>query len=877
MKNNKYLLIVTITLNFFCASLYAQQNRMAFEHFSIEEGLSQATILCILQDSRGFIWIGTFDGLNKYDGYNFTVYKEDIDDTNSLSNNTVSSVYEDRSGVIWIGTDNGLNQYDRQADKFKRYMHNPADTNSLSSNKIRSIYEDRTGKLWIGTYGGGLIKFDPQKNQFQHYKHDANNPNSLSNDFVYRIYGDTSGVLWIGTYGGGLNKFDLQKEQFTHYKHDANNPSSLSGNDIFSIYEDKSRVLWIGTYGGGLNKFDRQKEQFKHYKHDAKDPNSLSSDAVYMIYEDKSGTLWVGTLNGLNRFDREQQQFKYLRLNTNYPNRIVTEAVYSIYEDRLGTLWIGTSNGLYKINQQDEQINRFGEKEGLLNRVIYGILEDERGNIWLSTNRGISKLNRQTERFKNYSLEDGLQSNEFNFGAYYKNSEGEMFFGGIGGMNIFHPDSINDNQFIPPVVITGFKIFNKAVPIDVNEGNLPSIPRHISELDEIRLSHKESVFTFEFSALAYSAPEKNLYAYTMVGFDKEWYYANASRRFATYTNLDAGEYTFKVKGSNKDGVWNEEGTSIKITITPPPWKTWWSYSLYILIITSTIVGFFYWRTYSVRKRKEELEIEVDNRTRELKSTQSQLIQSEKMASLGQLTAGVAHEINNPINFVKGGSAALSNDFRDLIKLIDMFSNKYSEEDIDAFKKEIDLDYLLENVPLTIDDIKTGADRVADIVKGLRSFARLDEGEKQKVDIHECIDAILLLISEEDTGHIELVKNYQADIKPLSCYLGQLNQAFLNIINNARDVMNDGGKLTITTEENNEYISIRFKDTGPGIPDDIKDKIFDPFFTTKDVGEGTGLGLAITHGIMEKHGGKIEVKSEEEHGSEFVITLPISTS
>jgi len=284
------------------------------------------------------------------------------------------------------------------------------------------------------------------------------------------------------------------------------------------------------------------------------------------------------------------------------------------------------------------------------------------------------------------------------------------------------------------------------------------------------------------------------------------------------------------------------------------------------------------RDITIRKEAEE-ELQKAKETAEstlfkLKETQSQLIHSEKMASLGQLTAGVAHEINNPINFVKGGSAALTNDFQDLIKLLELYSSKYSDKDIDKLKQEIDLNYLLENVPLTIDDIKTGADRTADIVNGLRSFARLDEGEKQTVDIHECIDSTLLLISQEDTGHIELVKNYQEGIEPLACYPGQLNQAFLNIINNARDTMKDGGKLMITTSENNGQVSISFKDTGPGIPEDIKDKIFDPFFTTKDVGEGTGLGLSITHGIIENHGGSIEVESEVGKGSEFIITIPI---
>jgi len=357
--------------------------------------------------------------------------------------------------------------------------------------------------------------------------------------------------------------------QFTHYKHDPDNPNSLSTDHVFSIYEDRSGTLWIGTWGGGLNKFDREIEQFTHYRHDSNNPNSLSNDLVRSIYEDRSGTLWIGTQGGgLNKFDREKEQFIHYR-----------------------------------------------EKDGLPNDVIYGILEDNNNYIWLSTNKGISKFNPKTEEFRNYDVKDGLQGDEFNGGAYFQSEDGRLFFGGMNGINTFHPDSLRDNEHIPPVVVTDFKIFNKSVTIQSSgsEEGMPFLPVHISETDEILLSYKESVFSFEFSALHYSVPGKNQYAYMMEGFDEDWVYTDAKRRFATYTNLDAGEYTFKVKASNSDGIWNEKGSKIKIIITPPYWQTWWFRMLSMITIVALVITAHRLRTKDIETRNKTLQKEINER------------------------------------------------------------------------------------------------------------------------------------------------------------------------------------------------------------------------------------------------------------------------
>ncbi|MCI0691977.1 histidine kinase, partial [candidate division KSB1 bacterium] len=553
-----------------------------YHHDSNDPASLSASAVWSIFESRqgrdGLLWIGTGNGLNQFDraAEKFYRYHHDPNDPNSLSDNYIRSICEDRSGMLWIGTWNGgINKLDRRRGMFTHYRNIPNDPNSLSHNNVRAIYEDaRDGgnTLWIGTRGGGLNKFDRQKQAFTHYKDYPNDPNGLSHNYVWSIYEDRAGNFWISTYGDGLKRFERKKERFTHYRHDPADPNSLSRNSVTPIYEDRSGMLWIGTDVGGLNIFDREKETFKHYKHDANDSTSLSHDNIWSIFEDRSGVLWIGTDGGgLNRFDREKEVFKHYKNEPDNPQSVSNNHVFCIHEDSrsAGTLWLGTwGGGLNKFDTATEKFVHYTEKDGLPNDVIYGILEDDHGNLWLSTNKGISRFNIQTETFKNYNTHDGLQSYEFNAGAYHKSKSGEMFFGGINGFNAFYPDEVKDNAYIPPIVITAFKKFDQIAK------------RDIAATDEIALSYKDKYLTFEFVALDYTNPEKNQYAYIMEGFDETWIDAG-TRRFVSYTNLDPGNYVFKVKGSNNDGVWNEDGVAVKITITPPPWKTWWAFTLYV--------------------------------------------------------------------------------------------------------------------------------------------------------------------------------------------------------------------------------------------------------------------------------------------------------
>jgi ligand-binding sensor domain-containing protein len=565
--------------------------------------ISHNEIYVIYEDRSGVLWIGTNGGgLNIFDRENgkFEHYQHDPNNPHSLSYDEVYAIYEDRAGVIWIGTySGGISKYDRKKKKFLLYRRDPNNPNSLNADLVWSIYEDGDGILWIGTHGGGINRFDRRKNQYTYYLHDPNDPNSLSNNIARIIYVDRSGIFWIGTHGGGLNRFDRESGKFKSYQNDPNDPNSLSHQEIRWICEDRSGALWIGTNGGGLNKFDRKTEKFIRYRADANDPNSLSNDFARVVFEDSKGVLWIGTQGGgINIFDRENEKFTNLRSDPGDPHSLSSDHILSLFEDRSGMIWIGTwGGGLSVFNRNSGMFTTYTVEDGLPSNAIYGILEDDHGNLWLSTNNGLSKFDPHNKTFKNYNIRDGLQSNEFNGNSYYKSKSGEMFFGGIRGFNAFYPNDIRDNPNVPPIVITSFQKLNREVKLDVS----------ISEINEIVLSYKDYVFSFEFAALDYSVPEKNRYAYKLEGLDTDWIYTDASKRFANYTTLPHGEYVFRVKGSNNDGIWNEEGTSIKLTITPPFWVTWWFRTLVLLVLLG--IAFMSYR-YSLRNARMKIELQA---------------------------------------------------------------------------------------------------------------------------------------------------------------------------------------------------------------------------------------------------------------------------
>ncbi len=610
--------------------------------------LSSNEVRVVYEDSFGRIWVGTSAGLDLFYNANsndkekyFIRHKHHPSKEGTLSAGTVLCLLEDKSKRLWIGTENGglslldLKTYKEGQGTFVRYISHPDVPTSLSSNSIYSVFEDRQGNIWVGTFGGGICFTSTFMKPFEHIKKQIGVKNSLSNNEVNVLLEDGD-YLWIGT-EGGLNKWDRKKGIFKHYNHNPYDATSIGSDAVWALYKDKHGTLWVGTWGGGLNKYNDKKDCFERYTHKPNDNTSIGSNNIFSIFEDSDGNFWIGTMGGgLNLFDRTKGTFKRYDISnsgiyTNYVSAIIEDTkgelwlanevvverfrvkenifehfvhkrddttslsstkIISIFKDSKKNIWIGTDAGLNLYQRETNNFKVYNTQDGLPDNFISSIIEDDKGDLWLGTNKGISRFVEGITRpqrpvFKNYTYEDGLQGNSFNRRSVLKGRDGKLYFGGSNGLNIFHPDQLTDNTYIPPIVITEFKVFNQPVPVSRNQ---------------ISLSYKQSAFTISYSALNYIASQKNQYAYKLEGFDKDWNYVG-SLRTATYTNLNPGDYIFRVKGSNNDGIWNEEGIALYITITPPFWQTVW-FRLSLLIMLG-IIGYLFLRYQKNKMKREE--------------------------------------------------------------------------------------------------------------------------------------------------------------------------------------------------------------------------------------------------------------------------------
>ncbi len=602
--------------------------------------LSHNRIRDILQDADGDYWIATDDGLSewrKHEG-RFITYRNDPTDIRSLSDNRLVSLFQDRGGVLWVGTFNGLNRWNYTSDAF-RYIQQASTLVRISSNIVTAIDGDRQGNIWVGTYGGGLNKIDLDEKKTTVYRYQENNPHSLTDNRVMSVFVDERDIVWIGTRNGGLNRLDPVTGAMKAFKHQRNDPNAISANSITAIYGEANGILWIGTYGGGLNRFDTHTHTFTIYRHDPENPSSIGSDRVVDIYRDSQGTLWIGTEGGgLNRFDDVSGTFVRYQHQDDNPDSLSDNVAWKIWEGRDGSLWIAThGGGLNQLTLEQRLSGRIAFKkyrksDGLISDTILGMLEDNGGHLWLSSNRGLMRFQPGgTSRIFNHL--NGLKNSEFNFNAQYKSPAGDMFFGSANGLLVFHPNQIKTNLHRPEIAVT---VYNRKGPLLRSYSIQPKDK-------PLRLGYKDDLISFRFSALDFAAPAKNRYLYKLEGFDKEWTDPGNNRQ-ATYTNLAPGNYRFLVKASNNDGVWNEEGALIPVTVLPPPWKTVWAYITYILMALSLIMYFLYKQRQKLKiaaKQKEELEQLVAERTNELAERNAQLEklneQLKKASSTDSLT------------------------------------------------------------------------------------------------------------------------------------------------------------------------------------------------------------------------------------------------
>lgn len=603
--------------------------------------LSHNRIRAMVEDYSGTLWIATWGGgVNRFDPQKeeFTRYLHDANDPRTLSDDAAMALYETRDGgrpetvTLWVATLAGLNRFEPTAGSFERIVHHPSDPYGLSRDEIISLSQDHSGVFWLGTIAGGLLKTAYTEQPFAQKVYHPDSANSISNNNVRALHEARSGTIWIGT-DGGLDRWDRKTNRYEHFSHNPNDTSSLATYSVRSISEDHAGSLWIGMWGGGLDRFDPATRQFTHFFSSHSDSNRLAPDSIQIILEDSSGELWIGASSGLYRLDSarnliaryvhnpdDAKSLSYnhitailetrsggflvgttcglelLDRNTGSVSHIDLDSgsvtkprplgIHSMYEARDGTIWIG-GGGLYRLDNTGGLIRHYDETDGSPRREVYGILEDGNGRLWLSTNSGLSRFDPSTERFRNYDATDGLQGNEFHEGACCRTTDGEMIFGGNNGLVTFSTENVRDDSTFASLVLTSFKKYNQEVSLDTN----------ITEITTLELDSGEKVFSFGFAALHFLDPSRNRYSYMMEGFDTGWVDAGMQRE-ATYTNLDPGSYTFRVKGSNSHGVWNPIGRSITISIRAPYWRTWWFVSILLCAIAGLIYGL-----YRVRVRK----------------------------------------------------------------------------------------------------------------------------------------------------------------------------------------------------------------------------------------------------------------------------------
>lgn len=807
----------------------------------------------IVQDNKGLLWIATdHGGINLLDKKKGVIryILHDPDDEKTLSQSSVRSLYKDQEGFIWAGSfKRGVNYFHENVIRFQLFRHYSLDPGSLPFNDANCFAEDEKGNLWIGTNGGGLIYYDRASEKFTRYQHDPKNENSLSNNVIVSMCYDRKKNLWVGTYFGGLNKFD--GKTFIRYRHNPGDPGSIGDDSVWEIFEDTQSNLWIGTLNSGVDLYNYNTNSFSHYR--VGDANSVHSTYVPVISGDKQGNIWIGTGYGIDLYDRQTGRFiHYLNDGKNREN-LVNNSIYSILEDSRGIIWIGTKEGLNAYDRDTNSFKSYREQDGLPHHSVLTLLEDEHGNLWLSTPNGISNLilTRGKGReiisleFKNHDEADGLQGKQFNEGAAFKTSRGELIFGGANGFNLFRPDDIIVNQSKPRIILSDFQVFNKSVQVGELINGKVLLTKSILETKEITLDYSENVFSLEFTALSFFQPQKSMYRYALEGFNKAWTTTDGSQRKVTYTNLDPGEYTFIVKASNNDGVWNEDGLRLKINILPPFWKTKTAFVLYVFLIFGALL-----LSRRLILERERMKYRIEKERQEA----NHLHELDMMKI--KFFTNVSHEFRTPLSLI-------------ITPLEKILKNAPSDQ-----KSQFLLIY-------------RNARRLLNLVNQLLDFRRI---EVQEVKLNPWEGDIVHFIEETSHSFSDMSEkknitfSVHSDVDHLETTFDKdkLEKILFNLLSNAFKFTPEGGTIDVSVrrlrEGDTHWLEIRVKDTGIGIPVEKQDKIFERFFQhdlpKSMVNQGSGIGLSITSEFVKAHEGRIVVESEPGKGSCFVVLLPI---
>jgi len=1043
--------IVTAFFTAFCtyfftlASSIAQPEDFITRHYTMKDGLSTEYVFCVFQDSQGFLWMGTQGGLNKFDGYQFTTYRENASDPNSLSNNYIHSLWEDKQQRLWIGTITGLDIFDLKTEKFHHFLPDSLASSEESGINVYNIKERKDGKVWVCTNQGvylvdprtlstkrtiyspfeeggnafrdiaeardgslwaaserGLVHIDTSTGETTRYQYDPDDSLSLANDLIWTVYVDRHDSVWAGT-AAGLDLFNPENQSFTHFLPEgldkvqvhtflehpdgkfwtglssglySFNPETgkfdllvdkyswsllesrggsrwlgsgyglfqiLSESTKFNTYrqfgktdnslvlslaEDTDHKIWLSSGSASLFKFDPSSRHFFQHLPDPANPRSFSGNAIAAIVPGQEGGVWLVSPGNLEKFNPQTQTFSSIALPIYPASKLPAMlqdsrgkiwigewgsiavydpqtktyeqfpdfpkvTVHSFLEDQNENIWIGTIKGLFryslKTNQLDTIKNDPTDPQSLSNNRIYDLMMDKDGVIWIGTAGGLNKIIPGTEQedpkfihwqstnsnlplddvyciidggdgtfwmgcgnrishffprtggFRNYDHHDGLHGQSIgNFGKGLRSHNGEIYFGTIDGLVSFHPDSLQDNPYIPPVVITGFSIHNQAVPIQDNFDDTLSwkIPLAcaIHYTNEVELTYQQNDFSLEFAALNFVNPESNLYKYKLEPYETEWIETDAKNRIARYTNLSPGAYTFRVIGSNNDGVWNEEGKSLSIIIHPPWWQTWWAYALYGLLALTALLSI---RHYEMKRLK-------------LRQRAKHLAEVDTLKT--RFFANISHEFRTPLTLILG-------------PLKDMYEGKFTGDRNAVFGVMI-----------------RNGQRLLNLINQLLDISKLEAGKMQLQATH--IDMVMLLrhiaSSYESIAIDKKIKYlFYPEMQELMLYADQekVKKIVHNLLSNAFKFTPQGGEVIMyLKEEKNEWALISVKDTGPGIPTEELDKVFDRFYQVDSsqtrTHEGSGLGMALAKELVEIHHGKFTVESKEGKGTTFTVWLPM---
>lgn len=836
-------------------------------------------ITAVAKDIYQNTWVGTTNGLYQLNENKELVksYFHSESAANSLIHNDVREILPNKDGTLLIGTQNGLSYFNPKTGLFTNYQHNPEVNNSISHNSIHHIIKDRNENIWIGTYFGGVNVAYPISTKFKAYRN-GRSTTSISGNVISAMAEDEQNNLWIGTEGGGLNYFDRKSNTFKSYKNNPADNTSISSNLVKMLIKDKydGNNLILGTHRGILNILNTKTGKFQRINNVKDAQGNIGSAEIIALAQDKSGKLWIGSYNGISTLERKQGKYPTVTTISTINNSFKDNGVLNLLCDTKGNLWIGTTEGLYNYNLSKNKLSKFikgnekdelqsayincvvesangnlligtymgglsiydpkqntfktyRESDGLINDNVLGIVEDNSKNLWISTAKGLSELNLKTHRFRNYTKSDGLAGNEFNIRSYFKDTKGEIFFGGFNGFTSFYPQEIQLNSYVSPLVFTGLRLFNKPVTVGTPDEILKN---NLNLTEDLNFTYDQNNFTLEFALLNYVKPDKNKYTYNLEGYDKEW--KSDTSPIVSYANLPAGNYRFVVKATNNDGVPTSISRTLKIHISPAPWLSWWAYLTYTLVFFTIL--FLTLRYFFVRAL--------------LKRTKN-----EQQMKLSFFTH-VSHEIRTPLTLILGP-------LETLLK---------STDHLPEINNQV--------VP-----IKNNADRLLRLVTELLDFRKTETGN---LKLHLAEQDIVPFVQQIFNAFKELASsrniNYQltAPSQPLPIWMDQLQleKVFFNLLSNAFKFTHDNGTISVSITETNKQIVIEVRDNGIGIPENSRDKLFSDFFQIDSSSSGhigSGIGLALTKSIVVAHGGEISIdsipQSKEQPGdTRFKVSL-----